>query len=536
MRRFLLGGLGIALGALAQPALAQQPISQPQTRAAAFGRPSAVSTQVPTNADPAVTPAGAYAPPPTYAPPVTHMPPVVTYAPGTFGTPAPVTGTAPGDVGPMAQPGTGTPPRTGTGGPTVTESRDPTGRIPTGTVVPSVAPDAFVGPDPCLDDPLYAGSQPNPCDRLHGVSCGRNWVTAEVLLWWNRSTQVPPLVTTSSPQFNGILGQGDTRTLLGGSFGSTYHVGARFGFGHWFDDYGCRGMDAHVFWVAPSTATFAASDPPLPLLARPFFNTNPNVMMPNVGVGPTAEVIAGPGVATGTVVANLKSTVWGADVNYRRFLAGTPLARIDGLIGYRYLDVHEDLTISESFERIPGSNPMVGVPAQSGVITDQFRTENQFHGGQIGLASTVQRGRWSLDGRSTIAFGTVFQTVQINGGQVLAFPNGTIQTAQGGLLAVPGTNIGRFSQARFAVVPEVGVNLGYQLTQRTRLFVGYNFLYLSSAVRPGNVIDTNIDAARVPNLLQPGVGVPAGPVHPVPLLHTSGYFIQGISFGMMYRW
>jgi hypothetical protein len=380
---------------------------------------------------------------------------------------------------------------------------------------------------------MYGGGEcpANPFDRLRGVSCGRNWVTAEVLLWWNRSAQVPPLVTTSSPQFNGIVGQGDTRTLLGGSFGSTYHVGARLGFGHWFDDCGCRGMDAHIFWVAPSTATFAASDPPFPLLARPFFNTNPNV-----GVGPTAEVIAGPGVANGNVVATLKSTVWGADINYRRFLLGTPTARLDALVGYRYLDVHEDLTITESFTRTPGSNLMVGVPASMGFITDQFRTENQFHGGQIGVAGTVQRGRWSLDGRSTIAFGTVFQTVQINGGQVLVFPNGTVQTAQGGLLAVPGTNIGRFSQARFAVVPEIGLNLGYQITPRTKLFVGYNFLYLSSAVRPGSVIDTNLDAARVPNLLQAGTGTPAGPVHPIPTLHTSGYFVQGISFGMMYRW
>ena len=61
--------------------------------------------------------------------------------------------------------------------------------------------------------------------------------------------------------------------------------------------------------------------------------------------------------------------------------------------------------------------------------------------------------------------------------QVLVFPNGTVQTAQGGLLTVPGTNIGRFSQSRFAVVPEIGLNLGYQVTQRMKVFVGYNFLY-----------------------------------------------------------
>jgi hypothetical protein len=293
-------------------------------------------------------------------------------------------------------------------------------------------------------------------------------------------------------------------------------------------------MDARLFWVAPSTATFAASAPPYTLLARPFTNVNPNT--PNVGLGSSSEVIAGPGVATGNVVATLKSTVWGAEVNYRRYLMGSCQARLDLLVGYRYLDVSETLTITETFNRVPGSNLGIGVPAQMGLITDQFHTQNQFNGGQIGAAGTFQRGRWSLDGRSTIAFGTVYQTAEISGLQVLAFPNGTVQGTPGGLLAVPGANIGRFSQTKFAVVPEIGVNIGYQVTQHMKVFVGYNFLYLSSAVRPGNVIDTNIDAARVPNLLPAGSGAPLTAIHPVPTLNTSGYFIQGISFGLVYKW
>ena len=131
----------------------------------------------------------------------------------------------------------------------VTETRDPTGRIPTGTVVPSVTPDGFVCPAPSLEDPLCEGTVPLGLNRLHG--CGRNWVSAELLMWWNRGSQVPPLVTTSSPAFNGIVGQGNTQVLLGGSFGSTYHVGGRVGGGHWFDDNECRGFDWRFFWVAP---------------------------------------------------------------------------------------------------------------------------------------------------------------------------------------------------------------------------------------------------------------------------------------------
>src|SRR5262245_52194702 len=101
----------------------------------------------------------------------------------------------------------------------------------------------------------------------------------------------------------------------------------------------------------------------------------------------------------------------------------------------------------------------------------------------------------------------------------------------GGLLAVQGANTGRFEQTRFAVVPEIGVNLGYQLTTRMKVFVGYNFLYLSSAVRPGEVIDPRIDAARVPNLLPPTAGAVPVALRPLPQLSTSGYYIQGINFG-----
>jgi hypothetical protein len=361
-------------------------------------------------------------------------------------------------------------------------------------------------------------------------------VSAEVLTWWNRSAQVPPLVTTSSPQFNGIVGTGDTRVLLGGSsFGDTFHVGGRIGGGHWFDDNQCSGLDWRVFWVAPASSTFVAATPPYPLLARPFFNVNPNTL-PFVGFGSTAEVVGGPGVANGAVSATFKSTIWGAEVNYLQNLWRNPCARLDALVGYRYIDLLENLTINEAFVRTPGSDMSVGGPAVAGALTDTFRTQNQFHGGQIGLLGTVQRGRWSINTRATVAFGTVFQSAEISGGQLLTLANGGVQSTPGGLLTVPGTNIGRFSQERFGVVPEIGLNLGYQLTSRLKVFVGYNFLYLSSAVRPGGVIDPNVDAARVPNLLPAGTAAPVAPIHPQPLLNTSGYFIQGINFGLVYRW
>jgi hypothetical protein len=545
MRRILLGGLGIALGVLTPPVLAQPAPAKAPARAATLGRPSAVPDAPP--ADPDVTPAGLFRNGPAR--------PTITYTPGGFGQPTPVIAQPPGAgapvptvpspmpmppvVGgvPVTPPGIGSPvpaPRPVPGQPMVTETRDPTGRIPVGPLVPSVGPEEFVCPEPGLEDPQF-GQPVTGLGRLRGMGAGRNWVSAELLLWWSRGQTVPALVTTSSPPANGIVGAGDTAVLLGGGrFGDTFHVGGRVGGGHWFDDNGCRGFDWRVFWVAPTTATFGASSPPFPLLARPFFNVNPGIT--GVPFGPSAEVVAAPGV-TGAVTASMKSTLWGAETNYRRFLAGNGCARLDLLVGYRYLDLRDDLTVSETFTAIPGAILPAGAMTVSGTVFDRFRTQNQFHGGQVGLAGSVQRGRWSLDGRSTLALGTVFQSADISGGQRLAFPDGSVAAVPGGLLAVPGANIGHFSQSRFAVVPEVGVNLGYQLTSHLKVFVGYNFLYLSSAVRPGGVIDPNIDAARVPNLLPAGSGAPlATSISPQPQFHASGYYIQGINFGLVYRW
>jgi hypothetical protein len=69
-----------------------------------------------------------------------------------------------------------------------------------------------------------------------------------------------------------------------------------------------------------------------------------------------------------------------------------------------------------------------------------------------------------------------------------------------------------------------------------KVFLGYNLIGLSSVVRAGDLVNPNIDAARVPNLLPPGTAMAVLPAQPTPTLNTSGYFIQGINFGLIYRW
>lgn len=577
MRRVLLGGLGIALGVLGRPALAQDwpprpatPAKQSADRGARLGRPVAVPDTAPA-ADSGVTPAGllsrGQAPQPIFnrnSPVYPSYPagapyggPPVYVSQNPPGTPMPGT-PMPGGMPPM--PG-GMPPMTGgmppmTGGmppmggdaapqprplgssPSITEQRDATGRpipgatvggpavvYPGGTLVPSVVPGAPC-PQPDMDNPLCGPGCDDPFGRLHNLGCGdRAWVSAEYLLWWTRSAQLPTLVTTGPTAETAVI------PVVGGSFGQTLHGGARFGGGWWFSDSQCRGVDARFFFLGTNGTTFATNTGQFPVLVRPFVNVNPAV-----GAPLPVDLISAPGLASGGVAVNLQNSLWGAEVNYRRNLLGCDCSRLDAIVGYRYLNFKESLTITEVGLL---TNPTPPAPLLTGTAAaafDEFRAENNFHGGQIGLAGEIRRGRWSIDGRASVAFGTVFQSADITGGQLQLLPGAAAPTAfSGGLLALPGANIGNHSQAKFAVLPEAGVNFGYHITPNWRVFVGYNFLYVSNVLRPAGMINPNVDAARIPNFA-PGVAPLPGPGQPVPVFRTTDFFAQGISFGMQFRW
>ncbi|HEX4612320.1 MAG TPA: BBP7 family outer membrane beta-barrel protein [Urbifossiella sp.] len=532
MRRVLLGGLGLALGVLARPAVAQEArpgSANPVQRAARLGRPTAAPA-----ADPGVTPVGGVvARGQMTGGPVSPAPPVVpTQMPGPMlvpGVTPPVAGSPPSVTlsrDPLPTAGLGAP--TNPGGLSGVVPGVPLGVGPE-YIVPSVVPgDCGPGgcPPPVLDPPLTAAGPHIPAmNRLFGLGADRGWVSAEYLAWWTKGAQVPPLVATGVIDPTGQAGILSQQNLLAGPLGQTLHSGVRVGGGYWFSDDQRRGVDGRLFYLFRNGSDYSVNSGQFPTLFLPFNNVNSPV-------GPTGNVVAAPGVAAGGIAVTLQNSLWGADVNYRRFLMGDACARLDGLAGFRYLNFTESLSITESAVLLPTAP----FSAPGGVVNDRFRAENNFYGGQFGLTGEVRRGRWFVDGRATIAFGTVSQTAEIAGGQARSLANGTTGLYAGGLYALPGANAGTFSQNKFAVLPEVGLNVGYHITPNLRVFVGYNFLYLSSVLRPGNVINPNIDAARIPNFALPGSPAPLAVPHPVPQLTTTDFFAQGISIGLQWTW
>ena len=182
------------------------------------------------------------------------------------------------------------------GTPSVQESRNSDGSVvvpPGSGFVPTIMPPGatYVAP-PGLETPLFGDTMPGVAAVGRVGNCNRWYSSAEYLMWWTRGTTLPPVVTTSAPQFNGILGQGNTTALVGnGSFGDTFHSGGRITLGRWLGDGQCRGIEGRLFFIDQSNSNFTATSAQFPVLARPFFNVNDPF-------GQFSEVIADPGAVS----------------------------------------------------------------------------------------------------------------------------------------------------------------------------------------------------------------------------------------------
>ncbi|HVS35379.1 MAG TPA: BBP7 family outer membrane beta-barrel protein [Gemmataceae bacterium] len=370
------------------------------------------------------------------------------------------------------------------------------------------------------------------CDGCGDCGCcdtSRFYISAEYLLWWAKGDPLPPLVTAGSPGdllvpgiSAGALGLPGTTILFGNSDANAGgQSGARIMAGWWFGDQHCLGIEGGGFVFGRQTDDFTATSFGSPLLARPFFNVltgTQDVEFVAEPGNPAVTGVAARPPLVGTVSASASSSFWGAEANLRTNLWCGPNCDLDLIGGYRYLGLDDKLSVGESLQAFNVATPFVF----SG--TDSFQTTNRFNGGQIGLKGEWHFGRWSLDGKTIIALGDMSERVDINGFKVV---NGV--GSAGDLLTQVGTNIGVHQRNRFAWSPEVGLNLGYQITDHCRFFVGYDFLYVSDVVRAGNQVNLNVNPL-------PLAGVAGGPTQPAFVFHPTDFWAQGVNFGLQFRY
>jgi hypothetical protein len=101
---------------------------------------------------------------------------------------------------------------------------------------------------------------------------------------------------------------------------------------------------------------------------------------------------------------------------------------------------------------------------------------------------------------------------------------------EGGLLALS-SNIGDYERDRFSMIPELNINVGYKLTQRCKLRVGYTILYWTNVLRPGDQIDREINST-----LLPGEVDSLPPLRPLFDFKETNALVQGLNVGAEFCW
>jgi hypothetical protein len=346
----------------------------------------------------------------------------------------------------------------------------------------------------------------------------------EYLLWWMKSGQLPPLATRASGT-TPILGQPGTRDLFGGTLDLEERSCGRFVLGMPFTESCSTGLELGYWFLGSRTSGFQAggtSNSNGPIIGRPIIDA---------ATGRESFVtIASPGFQSGLLQVSWTARAQGFEVNVvTDFLSGSRW-QIDGIAGYRFIDLHEGLNLTQ-YGGIVG--PLDGPPLTALARADDFDSDNRYHGGQIGLRGDLRKGPIFVELTGKVAFGQMTEVVRVSGVTGVK-PPFQIQTVQpGGLLALD-SNSGRFTREVFAVVPEAIARAGWSCGDHARFFVGYNFLLLSDVARPGDQIDRTINLSQVPGMV--GINPPSVPDRPALVVQRSNMWLQGILIGFEGQW
>jgi hypothetical protein len=348
---------------------------------------------------------------------------------------------------------------------------------------------------------------------------GRFSLSAEALLWWFKQSPAPvPLVT------NGEVDEIGTKVFLGGEdIDTNPNPGLRVTAGYSLTDrWGVEGSVLYVPSRSTSRTVSSSGEIGSEELVIPFFD----VTLP----GENATQLSSEGQFAGTATEKLSNSLLGAELNGTMTLWSGAASRVDLLGGFRYLRLHETYTFTTSSPNIPPE------PADVFETKDEFDATNSFYGGQLGVRARVDRGPWFVSGAVTLALGAVVESVDVDG---LLLTNdfngfGAPQTFAGGYFAQP-TNIGSYSRNEFAVVPELGLEVGYRITDRVSVFAGYTFLYMSNVARPAEQIDRSVNPTQSASFGGTPPTPLVGPARPSFELEESDFWAQGLDVGLAVR-
>jgi len=357
-------------------------------------------------------------------------------------------------------------------------------------------------------------------EPVEGHADGQVWLNADYVMAWFGGDKLPALITTSPPgtpkAMAGIPGFATTRILFGNdTVNDDLRSGFRLGGGWWFTPERTLGIEAGFMLLECQSSGFSATSNGSTTLARPFFNVSTGAA--------DAALVAAPGSSAGSVAARDRSgEFYEAHVDLTENVFDCGWARLDSLLGYRFYRYDDGLSIAQVTTNSP--NFAAGTVFRRG---DDFATQNEFHGGDLGFRTHFAWETLSLDVLTKIAVGMVDRTVKISGGQVIAVPGAAPLVQSGGLLALA-SNIGNDHTDDWTILPELGANLGWQVTPNVRVRVGYTVMWLDRIARAGDQIDLDVNPTLFPNSRTPV----SGPLRPAFVLIRNDTWLQSLNIGV----
>jgi len=312
---------------------------------------------------------------------------------------------------------------------------------------------------------------------------------------------LPPLVTSNPTTYPTLANAGTVVRFGDGEVNEDARSGGRFTLGIWLDPCATRGIDMTYFGLGSQTTSYYADEGDFTRLGRPYFNTYTGLA--------DAELIAYPGARTGWVAVSAETRFQGTEVLYRRAMKRCPGSQVDMLIGWRWLQLRDNLFISQDVETI---NPVVETE-----LYDRFHTSNNFHGVEFGVEwerpwSCV----WTFETIGKLASGNTYSVVKGDGAQTLG--------GDQGLLAMD-SNSGIHKTASFASVVEIGLSLKRRFQCGLEATFGYSLVYWSDVMRAGDQVDLDVDPRQLTGSAQ---------IHPVLPLNTTDFWAQGLHCGLEY--
>lgn len=348
------------------------------------------------------------------------------------------------------------------------------------------------------------------------------WADLEFLLWWQKGSRFPSLVTTSDDVDAGVLGMPTTETLFGSDqFGDKMQTGGRVTLGFWADREQNTGIGTRFTALSGDSNAFTAASDGSTVLARPFYNAllaQEDALL----IGYT-DPITGP-FSEGSINSRFENSFISSETFVRTMIERDRNRRIDLMLGYHFLRLDNYFRINSFSTSL---DPITAGTTFS--LFDRFNTENEFHGGMVGLEGSRRNGRWALDWGAKVSFGQMRQTSTIDGGLVVT-PGGIPPGIDfpGGLFAQQ-TNMGTRTRYEEVFIPEFNLGLTYYARPNLSFGMSYNYMWISSVLLSGDQIDRQV------NLTQQS-GPLIGPARPAFAFNDTDYWLMGMNFTVQYNY